>query len=169
MDIRITQQFDELYHREFFAEWLAHRSTWRKYEAPLGVVAALLALGGMLLFPQHRGTLIFLLLFGILTLAGFFWQRHKWLSARRASGMNGQSATMHFTDQGIYSKGPFTENHLQWNYFREAVVTPKGVFLIPENGISVYLQRTNFSQSADLDQLVERINASTPLRPLNSG
>lgn len=162
MDIRVTQQFDERYHREFFAEWLAHRSTWRKYEAPLGLAALLLAAAGMLLLPEYRSTLIFLALFGVLTLGGFYWQRHQWLSARRASGMNGKSATMHFTEAEIYSKGPFTENHLQWNFFREAVATPKGVFLIPENGVSVYLQRKNFSQAIDLDRIVDRINAPSP-------
>lgn len=41
----------------------------------------------------------------------------------------------------------------KWDFFNQAIETEKDLFLIPENGISIYLQKKSFENQSDIKKI----------------
>lgn len=67
---------------------------------------------------------------------------------------------MIFEEDKIHSNGPFTITKSNWDFITDAVETEKGLFLIPENGISIYLQKESFENDSQLKQIANKIKAN---------
>lgn len=156
MEIKVIQKIDEAYYKEFYSEWLTHRSVYKKWEHKIGMISILLAVG---LYLFDAGLLYLsggLLVFGVLMVVEFYTSKSKWMKDRLTSKINNQSVVMIFRDHEIQSNGPFTEMKGRWSFFKQIVETKKGIFLIPENGISIYLQKKSFERSSDIEQVIQR-------------
>ena len=66
---------------------------------------------------------------------------------------------MIFEDDVIKSKGPFTNTELKWNGIVKTIETKNGLFLIPENGISIYLQKSSFDSENQIKLIVDKVNS----------
>ena len=76
---------------------------------------------------------------------------------RLDSKANNNIVTMIFEDNQIQSIGPFTDMKGAWDFFKDAIETEKGIFLIPENGIMIYLQRKSFDNQDDVKRVLKKI------------
>ena len=159
MDITIIQKIDGKYFEEFYAEWLKFRSKFKKWEQRIGLFSILLAILIYFFDPTFKSISGGMLVIGTLMVYEYYASKTKWMKDRLASKMNHESIIMIFKEDQIQSIGPFTNTKGKWDFFKEAIETEKGVFLIPENGISIYLQKTSFERVSDVRKIIKKIKA----------
>lgn len=157
MNIEVIQNFNQKYYEEAYQEWLIYRSKSRKWQHKVGylafLIAVLICFFDRKLFPISGG----LVVFGTLMIYDFYSSKRKWMKARLGSKINNQSAKIIFKTDSVSSFGPFTQVSGKWEYFREAIETKKGLILIPENGISIYLQKQSFENQSDIQLITKKI------------
>ena len=87
----------------------------------------------------------------------FYSSKSKWLKERLRSKLADSEVTIIFEEENIMTIGPFTEMNGNWSFFNDAVETEKGLILIPENGISIYLQKKSFEDQSVISAIVRKI------------
>jgi len=158
MEIKVTQNIDDKYYQEFYSEWLSHRSVYRKWQDKLGWISILIALILFVINCDLKFYAIALILFGALLIYDYYTSKSFWMKGRKDSKMNNKAVTMIFEDHQIQSSGPYAEMKGKWEMFDEAIETKKGIFLIPETGISIYLQKKTFQNPSDIKLISTKIN-----------
>lgn len=98
------------------------------------------------------------ILVGIYEFIKPYYSKYKWLQERRKSLINGQKIIVHFTDELIKISGPFSSGEVKWTGIKEIKQTPNAVFLIPENGISIYLPKNDFESVEDMNAVINSKN-----------
>lgn len=160
MKIEIVQKINEEYYREFYSEWLQCRSKYKKWQLPIGYIGFAASLIVFLVDSSLAVVSIWFLVFGIIMMYSFYASKAKWLKQRRKSKMTNQEVTMLFEEDQFQSTGPFTKVDGKWSFFSDVVETNKGLFLIPENGVSIYLQKKSFEHPADIAEIIRKIKAA---------
>ena len=149
----------EEYYKEFYREWLKFRS-YRKWQ-PL--IAILLILFSAFIFISFNSNAFFISLlftgFGVYELFEYYHTRKKWLNERLESNITNKEIVMVFEDDIIKSNGPFSNTELKWNGITKAIETKKGLFLVPENGISIYLQKSSFDSEDEIKLIIDKVNS----------
>ena len=158
MEIKVVQKIDKDYYQEFYSEWLNFRSVFKKWEDKIGMLSISIAILIYLFNKDFLFITIGFLVFGFLMIYEFYSSKKKWMKSRLESKVNNESVTMIFEDNQIQSNGPFTEMKSKWDFFNQVIETKKGIFLIPENGISIYLQKKSFENQTDIKRIIEKIN-----------
>ncbi|MGK0389826.1 MAG: hypothetical protein ACI94Y_002571 [Maribacter sp.] len=79
------------------------------------------------------------------------------MDSRLNSKVNNKSLTIIFKEDHVLLNGLFTETKGGWEYFTKIIETKKGLFLIPGNGISIYLQKKSFDSQLDVQQIINKI------------
>ena len=76
---------DRGYFKEYFDQWLAHKSRFRSWQRQLA--AALLFSGFIVLFffDFHPYLSLALLMGGVVEMLEFYWYRHNWLAQRMSA------------------------------------------------------------------------------------
>lgn len=157
MKIKVIQKIDKKYYLEFYSEWLEFRSVFRKWEDKIGILGVLIAILIYFFDAELKFFSIGFLVFGILMIYEFYSSKKKWMRSRLESNVTNESITMIFEDNEIQSNGPFVEMKGKWNFFKQAIKTEKGIFLIPENGISIYIQKKAFENQSDIERIIKKI------------
>ena len=151
MNITIKYTADKAYFREFYDQWL-ERSKWKKWEPLLS--ALLIVLGLVYYYLSKHPDIWFLPLIvvmaGLFELGKYIYDKQQWLKARFSSRIFGKELQLVFSEEKIRHKGPFTEGVFHWEDLEAIRQTSKGVFLIPENGISIYLPTANFPSAESI-------------------
>ncbi len=160
MDIKVTQKFDDNYYQEFYSEWLTHRSKYRKWEFKVGLLYITLAVLIYFLKVDFKYFSIALIVFGCFLMYDFYATKRNWMKDRQASKMNHKSMTMIFDEHQVHSLSPFGEMKGKWELYIDVVETDKGLFLIPEKGISIYIQKVAFQNQADIKKIIAKIKSN---------
>lgn len=145
MNITIKYTADEAYFREFYEQWL-ERSKWKKWEPLLSLLLIIL---GLVYYCLNKHPDIWFLplivaMVGFFELGKYFYDKQQWLKARFASRVFNQQLQLTFSEEKITHQGPYTEGEFLWADLQGIKQTSKGLFLIPENGVSIYLSATAF-------------------------
>ncbi|MEL6673272.1 MAG: hypothetical protein AAFR61_13805 [Bacteroidota bacterium] len=143
MTFHIAQAFSEEYFQEHFDQWVRYRSQNRKWQRLLGGVVLACGLLAYGLYPSEALLTLSLAVIGLGIIIDFYWVKQKWLKARRESRMFNKTIQLKADEAGMEMNSPFSETKVGWDYFSGMVETPAGVFLIPEKGQNIYLQRAN--------------------------
>jgi hypothetical protein len=156
IETRITASKE--YYIEFYSEWLK-RSKLKKWEPFLAT--ALLFFGVGLYYyntnPNLRVIPIFFIIAGIYELFKSYYSRKKWLSERVKSNILNKEIILTFNEENIKHEGPFFNGTLKWEGIKSWILTDNGLFLIPENGISIYIPKNSFSTSDEINQVINKI------------
>ena len=159
MRIEIEVALSKAYYQEYYGEWLTFRSKRRKWQ-PL--VGATLIVWGVLcaVIGKPTGNLALIpMLFvgaGIYELGQFYYAKWQWLRARADSRLENQRVRLIFTEQEIMHTGPFSKGELSWAGLRDVKETSKGIFLIPESGISIYVPKQAFESATQVQVILSR-------------
>ncbi|MDP8171120.1 hypothetical protein QJU96_07445 [Pasteurella skyensis] len=158
MNIQITQHINKEYYLEYYAEWLKYKSKFKKYEQLIGITA--ITVGGFIYIfnKEYYYLSIGLLIFGIIRIYDYYSSKQKWLKERLESKALNNTIQIIFSDEGIETFSEFGNAKMNWDFISDFIMTEKGLILIPENGISIYLQKSCFENKEDLDLIVQRIN-----------
>lgn len=160
MKIKVNYTMDKSYYLEQYSEWLKFRSVYRKWQDKIGGVSVSIAVLGLLFVPGLAHISIGLLGFGGLMLIDYYVTKNKWMSARMSSKMTGHSVALLFENDQIQTFGPFSESKIEWRFFQRAIKTDKGLFIIPENGMSIYIPKKSFANPLEMDTIAQKINNS---------
>lgn len=157
MEIKVNQNLDENYYKECYAEWLKYRSVYKKWEDKIGGLSLLAAFIIYFIDEKLIYISVGLIVLGIGLIYEFYSSKRKWMKGRLDSKINNNTVTMIFEDHQIQSKGPFTDMKGKWDFYKDAIETEKGIFLIPENGIMIYIQRKSFKNQEDIERVIKKI------------
>lgn len=157
MQIEVTQKINEPYYQEYYGQWLKFKSKYKKWAHKVGF--SLTAVAAIVYFANHANYYfsIGLIVLGASMIYEFYVGKKKWLQARLKSKINNNSVEFIFQDDIVKTFGPFSETKEKWNFFVDVLETEKGVFLIPENGISIYLQKKIFDSNSDWQAIIKKI------------
>ena len=158
MEIKVVQKIDKNYYQEFYTEWLEFRSVFKKWEDKIGILCIVIGIMNYIFSHELFYFAFAFLFFGLFMIYEFYASKKKWMKSRLESNVNNKSFTMIFDDYFVRSNGPFTEVKSKWDYFQKGIETPKGIFLIPENGISIYLQKKSFENQTHIRKIIEKVN-----------
>jgi hypothetical protein len=172
MKIAVEVTLSEAYYQVYYGEWLASRSKYRKWQPLVG--GLLLSWGGLLylLSGNNAGRFwLFPLLFvvaGLYELGTFYRTKQQWLRGRLDSRLLNQCISLSFEHHCIRHKEPFSTGELSWAGLRQLKETPKGLFLIPENGISIYMPKQAFQSPVQIQEVSNRAKQMPKNLPDNS-
>jgi len=158
MKIEIVQKTNKEYYIEYYSEWLRHKSKFKKWEHIIGFSSMAISFIIYLVDNSLYFISFGLFVFGALMIFEFYSSKNKWLKERFKSKMMNKEVKMIFTDTNVQSFGPFTEMNGNWDFFTKAIETNKGLILIPENGISIYLQKKKFPNQSNIIDVLRKIN-----------
>jgi hypothetical protein len=159
MRIEVTFILSKAYYQEVYKEWLRFRSKGKRWQWQVGVfllgIAFLLAL---LCGPRLADLWLIpccFVLAGVHEIGSFFYTRRQWLQSRQASKLVNQRVTLVFDSQAITHHGPFAQGQLLWAGIREVKETARGLFLVPESSISIYIPKTAFRSLEQFQTLLQ--------------
>jgi len=159
MNITVKIKMTKEYYKELYDEWLKFRS-FKKWQ-PL--ISVLLIIFGIIIFVLFNSSASFIPLFfvsfGIYEFFEYYYARNKWLKDRIASNITNNENTLIFEDDLIKSNGPFSNAEIKWNGITNTIETKKELFLIPENGISIYLQKSSFDSENQIKLIIDKVNS----------
>ncbi|MDP8033934.1 YcxB family protein [Pasteurella atlantica] len=158
MNIQITQHINKEYYLEYYAEWLKYKSKLRKYEQLIGIMAIIMSVLTYIFYKEYYYLSIGLLIFGIIRIYDYYSSKQKWLKERLESKALNNTIQIIFSDEGIETCSEFGNAKMNWDFISNFVMTERGLILIPENGISIYLQKNCFRNTEDLNLIIQRIN-----------
>ena len=158
MNTEIRLNTSKEYYQEFYSESL--KRTKRKWE-PL-LATCLIVFGGVLYLINTSENLKFIpVLFvfaGIYELLKFYYSKRKWLKDRLQNGIINKEVVLVFQDECIRYEGPFSKGDLKWQGIQKTALTDKGLFLIPENGFSIYIPKKLFRDATEIKEIVQKVN-----------
>jgi hypothetical protein len=99
------------------------------------------------------------MLIGLSNLLRHFYTKRKWLRARLDSHLLNQTIHIEFGPDSLKSNGPFSHGEMLWTGVKAIRQTPNAIFILPENGISIYLPKSVF---ASAEQFSAVANAKQP-------
>jgi hypothetical protein len=127
---------DRRYFENHYSDWIRFRSKFRKF-APL-IGAALLILGGMLLFLPKRHFGIAFIAIGIVYLIDVLTYGRRWVRQRLSAG-GSSSAHVEFYEDRVFMKTDSGEGYYLLSGFIYCIPADQGVFLYPQKDISFYI------------------------------
>jgi len=158
MNFTLTLKPDETYYKEAYAEIIS-TFKYKKYEPIFATIMILLGLG-LYYFDTNAKLGLFPVFFsavGVYELyKSIYYEKKKWLNARLDSRIAGQDIELEFSDNAIKQNGPFTNGEMKWEGLKAIVKTKNGILLKPENGISIYLPDTVFTNRAHIDFILSK-------------
>lgn len=157
MKIEIEQKMSEDYFRELYDEMVNYRLKYRKWQIPISVLLILLAIPICFVDEKSYFFSVGILVFALMLAIDYFSEKRKWLKNRLASKMNGEMSILSFNEDGFFSKSLYSTSNGSWNSFTETVETPKGIFLVVDKGMSIYLQKENFKNIAEIEFIRQKV------------
>jgi YcxB-like protein len=169
VNVVATLTIDREYYDTFYTNWLSYRSRWRRHAPVAAITLAIIPMAIMLLFPGH-----WLIAAGFLGLAlanaiDVATHRMRWLKKRMKNVSPGKTAEVVFDDDGIHISTSHSDGNMKYAAFVDATLTPNGIFLVPENELSIFMPRTAFSSTEDFDSVSTRIADAISFRAGKSG
>ncbi len=142
----------EDYYREFYDQWYRHVCRWRRFQTPLGVVAALAVVPAWQVGFRTLSTVA--AVFAVVQLADSLTHRRRWIRERLQSSRLGALVSFKFMEDCIESSGPFSSGKLAWAGIDSCSVTDKGIFLRPDTGVSIYIPKSAVTPPEAFDRIV---------------
>ena len=163
MNFTVAIHLTEAYYQDYYRGWAAQK--WiRRYESYLGI--AMILIWGGLRFVDGANSLgivpYFFIAVGLYETIKPFYKKRKWLQERKSSGLAGQQITLHFGNDAINTAGPFASSEIKWTGIRHIRQTSHGLFLVPENGISIFLPTSVFQSPEQVQAILSKAQPAVP-------
>jgi len=131
---------DRPYFEEAFAEWLGHRSRFRRFQRHVGVGMCAVGLVLAVAMPTILTSALIFAAIGVFEVGHFYWYRARWIRQRLAvRGDEPRWVEMTFDESGIQTNGPTASGHMQWRGLHELLPTERGLFIRLGDSMSIYV------------------------------
>ncbi|NBP67136.1 MAG: YcxB family protein [Cytophagia bacterium] len=157
MNFTVSFRPDLNYYKEAYSEIVRNNGV-KRFE-PVFAIAMILSGIGLFYFDKTNVLGFFPILFsgiGAFELIKVYTSRNKWINDRVKSGVTGQEVKLQFTEDLIIHSGPFSNGNLKWTSIKSVGQTDKGVIIIPETGIVIYLPKRIFDSKDQIDIIINR-------------
>ncbi|MCR9116850.1 MAG: YcxB family protein [bacterium] len=147
MNAAASIKCDRQYFNAFYANWIAHRSRWRRLAIPVAITFFAMAVVALFLLPSLRIIAVGIVVAAIINLVDALTYKWRWVRRRLASFAGEKTADFTFTDDAVRIKSPKSEGTIDYDGFDAISTTPDGIFLVPGHGVSVFVPRSSFTDS----------------------
>jgi hypothetical protein len=158
MKIEVELTLSQAYYQEVYQEWVISRSKYRRWQVHVGLLLCCLALLFTLLSGARLKEFWFFPLFfivaGACEIGSFYYSSRQWLRSRVDSRLLDQQVALTFEPHVIHHTGPFSQGELRWEGIQHIQETTKGLFLIPQNGVSIYLPKSAFHSPVQVQEIL---------------
>jgi hypothetical protein len=159
-DRALVDEFNRLAGTKIpFSEFqgLAYRSRWRRFAIPFALVFVVLT-GAAFFYPtSYRPIVGGLFVVALLNLVDAATHRLRWIRKGLASVAVDKSAEFTFTDEHIRISTPNSDGTLKYAAFGCVSVTPDGIFLVPDSGVSVFVPRSAFADAEEFSLVTSKL------------
>jgi uncharacterized membrane protein len=153
MNAKAKVTLDRRYYSECYADWLRNVSKWRRYQILVGLILVTIATLLVSFSAIHGLIPAMIAVIGVFEIGGYLLNRHQWMSDRMADKRLDDTASLEFLEERIIHSGPFSRGEFLWDGIESMTATPKGLFLRPQRGISIYIPDRAW-ETPDAKQLV---------------
>lgn len=168
MNIKIEIKQNKEYFKEFYNETFSYRMKYRKWQPLVAVINLVVA--GFFFWKTYPSNLVIVsllfLLFAIHEAYDYKSSRGKWMKSRLNSKVMGTTSNLIFTDEMIYHQGPYQKGEIKWEMFEKVEETPRGLFLCPQKGVSIYIPKASFENEASYDLILKKFKSISGLKVL---
>lgn len=144
MNAAASIKCDRQYFNAFYANWIAHRSRWRRLAIPVAITFFAMAVVALFLLPSLRIIAVGIVVAAIINLVDALTYKWRWVRRRLASFAGEKTADFTFTDDAVKISSPRSEGTIAYNGFGVIVIAPDGIFLAPDSGVSLFVPRSSF-------------------------
>lgn len=144
MNAAASIKCDRQYFSAFYANWIAHRSRWRRLAIPVAITFFAMAVVALFLFPSLRIIAVGIVVAAIINLVDALTYKWRWVRQRLASFADDKTAEFTFTDDAVKISSPRSEGTTAYTTFDAISLTPDGIFPVPAHGRSVFVPRSSF-------------------------
>ena len=152
--------FDRSYFELQYDEWLKHRSRYKRYEVWFAVA---LTIFGFVMALSFLNQWLFGALFATAGIYEFVMaasHKRRWVNARVSTIREDKTVDLKFDADSLTSTSQNGSATLRLAGFAGFTLASQGFFLIPENGVSIYVPRTTINPVDSYSALVELLGAS---------
>lgn len=159
MEITAKWNHNPEYFEQYWKDWVKYRSKGRKHVLVFSL--ALIAAGVMIylgafpqtVFGQDRGIIIVLI--GVSLALWHFGDKRKWIRSMPQDSRPDNEIVMVFSQNGIKTKSDISSGEASWDVVKELVPAQKGLFLVLQKGISIYLPGQSLTENNDISKIIE--------------
>lgn len=161
-DVAITFKMTTSYFEESYDETIKYRLKYRKWDSLASSifvgVALLLFVYSVAIGTSKTGAIIgaSLLGYSLFALRKSLTHKKKWMIERMKRGILDQDARIKFTEDHMEHSGPHSTGTMKWSAIQRIDETPKAIYLIVDQGISIFLPK-NLFESVEAWQQVLKI------------
>lgn len=156
--------FDRDYFELQYDEWLRHRSKYKRYEIWFALALLLFGLALAVTFPDNWLVGGLFVCVGVYEFAMAATHRRRWVGARISSVREGKAVDLAFGTDFLTSTSTNGTATTRLTGFAGFTPASEGFFLIPENGLSIYIPRAAVEPGDSYSTLVELLASSINAR-----
>ena len=160
LDVGVTYIVDQPYYDSFYQNWITYRSRRQRYALPATLTVAAAAIIAVIVAPEFRAISGGILVAAILYSIDAGTHRQRWLRQRKKSLSLGKEVSLHFNEETVQVTTANSEGRLNYRAFESSFATPNGLFLVPENGISIFVPKSAFCSEEEYDAVTKKLDES---------
>ena len=149
--------YDRQYFDAFYKNWIAYRSRWRRYAIHFAAIFIAVTAVALWVFPSHRPIAGGLFFVAILNLIDASTHKLRWVRQRLSSVAVDKTAELTFTDDRIQITTPNSEGTIAYDGFGVVSITPNGIFLVPDTGVSIFVPQTSFASPDEFRNVCSKL------------
>ena len=157
--------FDRNYFETFYSNWLDYRSRWRRYAIPFAIAFLIAAFAAAVLSPMPYSAMAFPFVFvAVFNMVDAATYKMRWIRKRLVSNAVDKTAELVFTDDDIRISSQNSEGTVKYAAFGSMNVTPNGIFLVPDSGVSIFVPRSSFLIDDEFHSVSAKLAGLAPRR-----
>lgn len=150
-------KYDREYFDAFYRNWISSRSRWRRYAIPLAIAFVAAATMSVIVLATYRAIAGGVLTVAILNLIDASTHRLRWIRQRLASVAVDKTAQLTFAEDRIHIKTPNSEGTIAYDGFGVVSITPNGIFLVPDSGVSIFVPDSSFDNADEFGWVCSKL------------
>lgn len=153
-------KLDYYYFDQQYDDWLHHRAKYKPYEPWFYSLFTIVGIAICFLYlsKPYIGGLI--ALYGGSQLITSLTSKRRWIRARLHSIDDKKIVDMEFDNERIVSRSTNGSSELLYSAFTAFTLGSNGIFLVPDNGVSIYIPKATLEPENAYDDLVDILTAS---------
>lgn len=148
---------DRQYYATYYSAWLKYRSRWRWFAIPMAALLLLATIAATILLPQQRTFTFALLVIAAINASDACSHRWRWIRERIKTQSREKHVDLVFNDDHVVIRTPNSKGTIRYTAFTNVTITPGGIFLMPDTGVSVFVPRTAFASHEDFQRVAETV------------
>ncbi len=146
--------YDRQYYETNYRDWLVHRSKWQRRATSMAITLILFGIGMTILFRQQWLVGIVFSSLGFYELFRAVTHKSRWVNARLKAIGGEKTIDIEFDENEMKTTSSMGYSRVKMDAFDEIITATNGIFLIPENGVSIYVPHSTVDPQDEWQRLI---------------